>query len=382
MAVGGQEALHVFQPDPRADPGDQIVQPPRIAAAGAADLFGRQGGDLHRLQPDLINAETGLHLCDAALKQRQDTGRVAHRAGQAQFDLLGIAVDPAQRQAQDPRPGLLRAELVTKPGQQPIRRRHHVAFQPDGVRQGHADTVMRRLGLGADLLGLMPQRLVQPQQQARPETARQRGARGAGQLTDTTQPHALQPGDGFGIQPQRLDRQIGQCRVRAVMRPRPGRPARIAQPRPHRQPGTGQPLAHRRQHRLFPAEQMRRSGDVQHQPVRAVARDPGTPPQRPAAQGGQELRVQIGPRRAADQIGAKGARVGKAHPAIKPLPPRRHVQAMDPVGIAVLQRQDKGPISRACPQRPVCRQPGEPQRHDPPLHPIEHAKIQVFLICS
>ena len=98
VAVSGQKAQDVVQPDPCADAGDQIGQPVGAGALGGADLRGRQGLDLGRLKAQLIDAEARVHLGQAAREQGGDPGGIAHRRGKAQFDLLAGLIDAAQRQ--------------------------------------------------------------------------------------------------------------------------------------------------------------------------------------------------------------------------------------------------------------------------------------------
>ena len=238
------------------------------------------------------------------------------------------------------------------------------------------------LGFRVDLFGLITKRLIEAHQQPRPEAPCQGPARRVAQLADAPQPHPFQPGDGIGVQPQRRHGQIGQSRPLAVMRPRPSRPTRIAKADAHRQPCPAQTLTHGGKHRRLTPKEMRRAGDVQNQPVAPLIPDPRAPAHGPTAQPRQKAHLLIRTRRQTDQIGAEGPRIGKAHLTIEALPLGGFIQAMHAIGVAFLQRQDKGAVNRARPKNPVARQPGEPQRHDASLDPIEHSRPQLFLICS
>ena len=65
--------------------------------------------------------------------------------------------------------------------------------------------------------------------------------------------------------------------------------------------------------------------------------------------------------RGALQARAKGARIGISHPLMQPLPCGLSIQAINPVGVLLFQRQRKRPLQRAGPQNPVTCQPGKPQ---------------------
>ena len=391
VAVGGQVSLHVLKPDAGADAGDQVGQPvggtPRLYRA---DLFDGQRLDKRCLQPDLVDAETRVHLGHAAFEQRQDAHGIAHCRGQAQFDLLAALIDAAQSQLQPACAHPLRFEPGAERLKQPGSRGHHVRHKADWVGEGQAQAEMWRVGLGRDRLGHIAQGLIEPRQKRRAEAARKGRARGGAQIRDGAQAKPLQAGADRLVQPQRRDRQRGERAprlahrgdARAEMRQRPGRAARIGQPQPQLQPGPRDARPHILQHGLFAAPQMGRSGHVQHQPVRPLAPDPGAIAPRPTPQCQQEARIAPGLGGAADQVGAEGAGVGQAHGAVQAQGLGAGVEAVDTLGIALPKRQRKGRLNRACPQNPVGGQPGKPHANDAFPDSIEHARPQVFPLCS
>ena len=83
-----QQPQHPVKADAVADRGQKISQrivvPDRLAAT---NLFRRKGLCHRGSQAKGINAETGIHLVHALGKQRNDAGRVAHRAGETDLDL-------------------------------------------------------------------------------------------------------------------------------------------------------------------------------------------------------------------------------------------------------------------------------------------------------
>ena len=355
-----------------------------------AGLLYGQRLDLCGHKTHLVYAEPRLDLAYAAVEQRQDAPGIAQRPGKAQFHLARFLIDPAQGQAKHPRARLLRLQPGAEPFKQAGGSGHDIVGKADGVGQGHPHAVMGRFGQRGNRFGLAAKGLIQPHQQIRPEAAGQRRARRPLKIADRAQPQPLQGGAGFLLQPQRRDGKMRQHVKRparfgkafAVMGQCPCRPARIAQPDPRGKARPAQPLAHVGQHRRLAAEQMRRPGDVQHQPVIALQPDPGAIARGPTAQHMQKARIADGVRRAALQIGAKGARIGIGHSPAQPVPFGRAVEAMNTVGIGLPERQDERAVNRARPQNPVARQPGKPYRDDATLYPIEHARHPMFPICS
>ena len=67
MAVSGQETLDIFQPDARANTGNQIVKFIPLIRMQAGNLPGRQCFDLDSFQSHLVDAKTSIHLCHAAV---------------------------------------------------------------------------------------------------------------------------------------------------------------------------------------------------------------------------------------------------------------------------------------------------------------------------
>ena len=242
---------------------------------------------------------------------------------------------------------------------------------------------MRRLAFGADGFGHMPQCLIKSQHQFRAKTAGQRCAGSAGKIADTAQAKTLQRGGHPVLDPQRCNGQFRQRAVRiAKMRTRPCRTTGFAQSKPQFQPGTLASGVHIGQHPGLTAQKMHRARDIKHQPVRALVAHPGTVARRPAAQDRQERRVEIGACGLADQVGTKGAGIGKAHIPAQAHPLGSAIEAINPFGVIGLERQREGAVNRTCPKNPVARQPGKPHRDDSFVDSIEHARHQVFLICS
>ena len=69
MAVSGEVTDDVFQPDPCAKSGDQVVQLIFAAARHMADLLDGQGFHLCGFQPHLIDAKAGLNASNTPFEK-------------------------------------------------------------------------------------------------------------------------------------------------------------------------------------------------------------------------------------------------------------------------------------------------------------------------
>ena len=202
MACDGLEANDVIKPDAGAEPGDEIIQRLALHQPAFADLLGGQGLHIKGLEPDPLDAETGLDLADGALEQPQDPGRVAHRAGEAEGDILSGLVDALHRQHDGPRacfPVLQpQAERVEKAG----KRGHDIIHKANRLGETHPHTVMRRLGERGDGLAACPERLFQPLDQGHVEAAGQGGAGQGRHVGNGVEAKAFQRSRGFFLDPQ------------------------------------------------------------------------------------------------------------------------------------------------------------------------------------
>ena len=221
------------------------------------------------------------------------------------------------------------AELVAKPVQEPREPRHDIPMQPNRLGQRHPHPEMRWQRLRRDRLRLMPQGLVEPPHQPRPEAAGKGHPGQRDEIGDPAEAEAATPAVFHG-------------------------------------------------HAL----EMRDAGDVGDEPVHAVARDHRGVAPGPAAECRQHGRFPREIGGAGCEIGADRPSVGERHaPAQAPCFGSR-VQAVNVVGIPGSQDQGERPLTGAAPQLRVACQSRKPDGKQPTSHPSAASSRQEFPFCS
>jgi hypothetical protein len=168
-------------------------------------LFDREDGEDH-----VLDAEAGIDRIELCGEQPGEMARVAARPGGAEADMLDPAVDPVKAEIEAARADALARQPRRQILGQPFDRTSEIGRVGDWLGEAEPDTPARRLAQGRQRFRQIAKGLVEPTRNNIPKAAGQRVARHRVELADVPQPDPAQALHGFGVEPQRLDRQRRQ----------------------------------------------------------------------------------------------------------------------------------------------------------------------------
>ena len=293
-------------------------------------------GVRHR-QRDRIEAESGIERIgqrlDAFAQQPHHRGGIARRPPGVDRQPSPRAIAAIQPHDKPPPAQIAQAHLA----------RHAVQKLFDGVK--YVVGARQRLGkaqFGADRRDRaarrdravhLAQHRAQPPHRVRAKPRRDRRHRPPPEIAQRGQPRPAQAGQRRLGQIERRDGKIidiiamSRALPHAVPGKRPRRGGMIGRRHPRRKrDGPAHPTDQRR----LPAEQMRRAGDIEDQPVGRIGRDMRGEPQHRRGQIVEQTRRGGGIVRRRGQIGKPRARIGQRHPRPQPARLRHAIDRAQP----------------------------------------------------
>lgn len=138
MTVDGVKPLDILQAHPVAELGDEIRQTVLFPAFGPVQLAHAELFDLHRFQPDHVDAVSRIDGADAPLEKCKYAVAIPHRPGKLQFYRLVLLIHSAEGDLEHARALLGNVQPGTQMIDQSPGRCHDIIQKPDRVRQGDA----------------------------------------------------------------------------------------------------------------------------------------------------------------------------------------------------------------------------------------------------
>ena len=366
----------------------------------AAESLDLGGGQDHQL-----DAEAGIELAQLLLEELHQLRIVAVGPAGADGGAVDRTVDPVERDLEPARADARLLELPAQGGEQAAGAGGDILGSADRLGEGQARAEGGGCPARLDGFGERAQRLVEAGERLLAEASRQRRARQGIEIADAAQPELQESLQDRRVDPQPLDRQLGEGGALAVAR---AEEIGLAFGKARQRPGGARGVGHRRAAgevvarealdqvgqqralaRLVVAEEMGAAAHIEQQAgiaaeaagaagfgsflgdgaAQRIDRHPGRVAVAPVGDRFDQAAVGLRLAGRRDQVGHQGARIGQAHMGAQAGGAGMRVergQARTAVAPDDGGRRPNRPVSRrrtlSSPAQPIRGKLGKPQR--------------------